>query len=118
MAIVNYPTAGLDTYAKLRSVENKLADLENKLSGNTTLAKREFETMPGLYGRVETIIYYTIQTTCAPTSTFKQSYEFAYEEAKAVIADLKKANAEVGELEKLMDKNNIPYTPGRLPELK
>ncbi|MES2837061.1 MAG: glycosyl hydrolase [Bacteroidota bacterium] len=118
VAIVNYPTAGLDTYAKLRSVENKLADLENKLSGNTTLAKREFETMPGLYGRVETIIYYTIQTTCAPTSTFKQSYEFAYEEAKAVIADLKKANAEVGELEKLMDKNNIPYTPGRLPELK
>ena len=66
-----------------------------------------------------TMLYTSMRTTTNLTKNQKVAYETLYEEIQPIIDQLKKINdVDIKALETEMDKINVPWTPGRMPELK
>jgi hypothetical protein len=61
-------------------------DVEIKMNGDASMAKREFETAPSINGRIGQIEGSVWYTTSAPTKTATQSYEIASKQFGAVLA--------------------------------
>jgi len=97
------------------AIEKRLNDVETKLNGDASMAKREFETPPSINGRIGQIEYSVWYTTSAPTKTAMQSYDIAAKQFSAVLAELKSIDAEIKKVEATLEQNKVPYTPGRIP---
>ncbi len=59
-----------------------------------------------------------LTTTAGTTNTFITSYTDAAKEFEPVLQEVKAIDVEVRKLDLLLEKNNAPYTPGRLPDWK
>ena len=103
---------------QLLTIDKKLADINTKLNGDASLAKREFETPPAINGRVGSIEYTLWNVTTAPTQTFINSFEIASSQFTEVLKSLKEVDDEIIKIETILEQNNAPYTPGRLPVWK
>ncbi len=114
-AIIDAPATLPSAISDLHMVERNLNDINAKLNGDASLAKREFETLPSLSGRVGTIEGSLWTSSAAPTQTSIQSYEIASRELTPLLDKLKKADDDIKKLESLLEKSKAPYTPGRLP---
>ena len=68
-AVEEYPNASFDHMKTIDSLEHINYAIDLKLSGDQTLSKFEFETVPSIGGRVETIVYQTWNSTADPTHT-------------------------------------------------
>jgi hypothetical protein len=99
-------------------VESQLEEIGIKLYGDRSLAKRDYETYPGISGRVSSAVWGMWRATSAPTQTNIDALKIAKEEYEPVKGSLKLAIATVEELEAEMDKYKAPYTPGRKLEKK
>ena len=61
----------------------------------------------------------SMRTTTNLTKNQKVAYETLYEEIQPIIEQLKKiSDVDIKALETEMDKINVPWMPGRMPELK
>ena len=49
---------------------------------------------------------------------YKESYEIASRQFSSCLTNLRSINNSIEELEKELEMNNAPYTPGRWPEYK
>jgi hypothetical protein len=49
---------------------------------------------------------------------YQESYEVAYKQFKTMLADMKKLDEKIKGLEKELELNGAPYTPGRWPEVE
>ncbi|HRG58248.1 MAG TPA: glycosyl hydrolase [Bacteroidia bacterium] len=103
---------------QLLTIDKKLTDINTKLNGDASLAKREFETPPAINGRVGSIEYTLWNVTTAPTQTFINSFEIASSQFTEVLKSLKEVDDEIIKIETILEQNNAPYTPGRLPVWK
>lgn len=103
---------------KVSKINLLLNNLELYFNGDRSLASREFETIPGINGQLENIVWNLWNTTSAPTST----YIAKLNELKSKFSPMYQKVVETDELmkslEKEMDNLKVPYTPGRLPEWK
>ena len=117
-AFVEAPAAMPDGVAQLRNIEKRLTDLNIKLNGDASIARREFETLPSISSRIGSIEASLWLTSAAPTQTFIQSYETASRQFAPVLDELKKIDGDVNKLEDLLEQKKAPYTPGRLPVWK
>ena len=117
-AIFVTPKLPLNISAKVAELEKRLTDVNTKMNGDATLAKREFETSPGINGRIGSITGALWATTAAPTGSFISSYNVAAKEFTLVYNETKAIGELLKSIEILLDQYNAPYTPGRLPEWK
>ncbi|PGH37590.1 MAG: glycosyl hydrolase, partial [Candidatus Nephrothrix sp. EaCA] len=110
------PKQTTELSAKLEELNKRLNDVNRKLNGNASLSNREFETPPSIVARIRYITGSLWNTTAAQTQTQKDSYRIAAKEFKPVYAELRAIAEEINKAEGTLEKNNAPYTPGRIPE--
>ncbi|NJD23463.1 MAG: glycosyl hydrolase [Melioribacter sp.] len=72
-----------------------------------------------LNSRLSTMLFTSYSTTTNLTKNQKVAYETLYAEIQPIIEKLKKIiDVDLKSIESEMDKLNVPWTPGRMPELK
>ena len=65
------------------------------------------------------MLFTSMRTTTNLTKNQKVAYEVLYEELQPVIEKIKKiSEVDLKAIESEMDKLNVPWTPGRMLELK
>ena len=117
-AIIETPKLPVDISKTIAALEKRLTDVNTKLNGDATVARREFETLPSINRRRGGIAGALWSTTAAPTTTFISSYQVAARQFTPVYNELKSIGDEMRNLENILESNKAPYTPGRLPEWK
>jgi photosystem II stability/assembly factor-like uncharacterized protein len=117
-AIIETPNLPLSISKTIADLEKRLTNVNTKLNGDATLARREFETSPSINGRIGSIAGGLWGTTAAPTSTFINSYQTAARQFTPVYNELRSIGEAFKNLENILEQNKAPYTPGRLPEWK
>lgn len=108
------PPAGL--YKQVNTIKTRLTAIGVQLNGDPTLARREFETPASLNDRVGLIQGGMWNVTSEPPATYLREYEYVVNQLAAVIEALRGVDAEIEVIEKVLNKNNAPHTPGRWPE--
>ena len=72
-----------------------------------------------LSARLQTMLYTSMRTTTNLTKNQTVAYQTLYEEIQPIIEKIKKiSEVDLKAIESEMDKINVPWTPGRMPELK
>ncbi len=117
-ALNETPAASTTLIQRVEMAQGRINSISIKLFGDGSLSKREFETVPSISDRVSTIESGMWNTTCAPTGTFKKSFDVAAKQLHEAIDELKSIAAEIKEIDHQLDLLKAPWTPGRVPEGK
>lgn len=96
----------------------QLNEIGIQLTGDPTKSRREFETTPSISGRVGDVEGGVWNNTSAITTTYRNDYAIASKGLTTVLNAMRKLDAEIEALEKQLELNKAPYTPGRWPEWK
>jgi hypothetical protein len=104
---------GLDFTQKINDLMNDWITLNTQMNGDGVMASHEFETEPGIYGRVENCWYGMVSTTNGPTQTHAEQYKIAAEKFMLWTKDAKNLDAKYAALCTWLDDAKVPYTPGR-----
>ncbi len=115
-ASIETPAMPVDIAKTIGDLEKRLTDVNTKLNGDATLARREFETLPSINGRIRAITGALWSTTAAPTTTFMNAYTIAAKQFTPVYNELKAIGEAIKNIENTLERNKAPYTPGRLPD--
>lgn len=109
-----WPGADMGLREEARSLELRLMDLQEALTGDPTKPRRSEPAMPGIVDRIQTIVFGHWSTTSAPTTTHERSYEIAAEEFGDIYDDLRQLiETDMPALEQRLEETGAPYTPGR-----
>jgi len=105
---------------KTKLIASQLTDIDFNMNGSPV--KASFEEVPpeqvSINYRLGAILEACWSTLTEPTQTMKMNYEIIGQELPIVLEQLKKIDKTLGEIELKMDEMKIPYTSGRLPEMK
>lgn len=122
---INYLKAGAIQTSNGLSLMNDIIQFENlskvldlALHGNSSLAKREFETVPGFIGEMETMVYYTWSQTHGSTATLENKFKELKTLFAAHYQKIKEIKSLVEQIEQKAEAKKMPATYGRLPEWK
>ena len=88
------------------------------MNGDHSAAKRQFETLPSINDRVGGMESAVWNSTAPIPKMYFESYDLAAKQFTALLADMKKVQASIEDLEKELEMKNAPYTPGRWPDWK
>lgn len=120
-AINNSSKASYDLFKRAEVTSKEIADILYKFNGPTPKASRE-EIPPvpvPLNNRIGDMISITARSTSNITKNQYVAYETLYEEIQPIITQLKKiSDVDLKSIEAELEKINVPWTPGRIPELK
>ena len=108
----------LDTYEKVLAIEQQLELINRKINGDALRGKYESVGPTSLRSRIDDIAGGLWSTTSAPTATWQQSYDVVSGIFHGILNDLKTVSEQAKQLENIMELNNAPFTPGRLPVWK
>ena len=103
---------------KANDIAKKMLAVNIQLSGDKTKSKREMETGPSINDRVSVIQSSIVNSTSIIPSIYIDSYMVAAKQFTITLADLKLIDLMIDELEKELEVNHAPYTPGRWPVWK
>lgn len=115
-AILDMPAAPEGLLAKASELKQQLNELSRKMNGDRTLARHQFETPPSIGERIGRCEYGLWDVTSAPTQVYLDAYRIAAKQFGPALQELKLIANEITALEKQIEMNNAPYTPGRWPE--
>jgi len=118
LAVQDMPAPAKPILEKSFTVTRQLNDLKIKMNGDVSKARRNFETLPSINERVSGIEGSVWSSTAPIPTTFKDSYTVAAKQFTLALDDLKKIQTAIEQLEKELEINNAPYTPGRWPDWK
>ncbi|MBU6325040.1 MAG: hypothetical protein KJS92_06080, partial [Bacteroidetes bacterium] len=104
--------------ATLQQMQQRLILLDEELNGDASLSRREFETLPGISGRVSSVVYGLFYITGAPTQTWKDNFAYAGTLFSRWLEKLETLNKELLDMENRLEQDGAPYTPGRFPRWK
>lgn len=102
--------------ADLLKIETSLKPVNIEFYGDGSMAKREFETLPGIGGIIDNIIGGLYTYSGGPTGTYEKAYETAQARFRIAYNGVRTAKNEMEILEKKLDEAGIVNTPGRFPE--
>jgi len=115
-AVDETPQADAALAAEVRALQTRLKDLDEALNGDPTKSRRNEATLPGIVGRVQTIVGGSWVATAAPTGTQRQQYAVADRLFTPVLAQLRQlVETDIPAVEAKADAAGVPWTPGRLP---
>ena len=103
---------------KAYTLTMKLNEIGIQLNGDAARARREFETPPSITARIGDVESGVWNSTSAITTTYRNDYAIASKGLVNVLAAMRKLDEEITVLEKQLELNKAPYTPGRWPEWK
>ncbi len=115
-AILDTPNASPDQLAELAAIEGELNDLLVALRGDRSRAKRNEPTDPSIVDRVDRVVEGQLSTTQSPTTTNRDGYRWASEAFAKQLAALRALAERLTALEKALESEGAPWTPGRIPE--
>ena len=117
-ALDDTPEADPKWQDEARAMIVRVQDIEEKLTGDATLRKRNEPTPPSLSERVQNIVSGHWTTTAAPTGTMRQGYDVVSAEFEQLLQQLKAIDADFKALQNKADMAGAPWTPGRIPDWK
>jgi hypothetical protein len=98
--------------------DERITAIQRRMRGNETLRGLESGTPASISSRVNSAAAAARGLTGAPTGTQQLNYRIASEELSEEIAKLKALDAELKKFEQQLDAAGVPYTPGRLPDIR
>jgi hypothetical protein len=116
LAILDMPAPAKALLEKSYAARKELSDLKLKLFGDNTKGRREFETLPSINDRVSGAESALSGSTSKIPRTYTDSYAIASKQFTEVLDKMRKVNSSIELLEKDLELNHAPYTPGRWPE--
>ncbi|HKV11061.1 MAG TPA: glycosyl hydrolase [Thermoanaerobaculia bacterium] len=115
-ALLDTPAADPKLNEQARTLELRLKDIQEKLSGDPVLARANEPTPPSIVGQVQGIVFGQWGSTSDVTGGAQDDYNGAAEAFAPVLADLRKLMGEdLKALEDQVEAAGGPWTPGRLP---
>ncbi len=121
-ALNNTAAAPFELLAKANQISNDLDKILITIRGMEGRGASAEENPPALVtlnSRLSTMLFTSYSTTTNLTKNQKVAYETLYAEIQPIIEKLKKIiDVDLKTIESEMDKLNVPWTPGRMPELK
>lgn len=117
-AIMASPKSALTMLEQIRTISLTLSDIDLKLNGDGSLAKREFESLPGLLSRIDQVESSLWTSTSDATSTNKQSVTVVENQLSPILAAIDKVSLDIEKIERQLEADGAPYTPGRMPVWK
>jgi hypothetical protein len=113
-AIEVSPQVDTDLLNEARRLELRLMDLQEALNGDRTLPRRSEAAMPGIQGRIRTVIFGSMSSTHAPTATQRQGYDIAAALFTDIYDDLKQlVEVDLPAFQGQLEAAGVPWTPGR-----
>lgn len=118
IAILQTPSIDQSLTKKVLDLRKELSNINTIINGDTILQKREFETPTSIQSRIGTITESLLSTTSMPTNTSFNSYKIASQQFQNILGQIKQIQTKIGGIEKVLEENRAPYTPGRMPDWK
>jgi photosystem II stability/assembly factor-like uncharacterized protein len=118
LAILDMPAPGKALSERNHNLRREVLALQLRLSGDATRSSREFETEPSINDRVSTLQGALWSSTSQVPGMYKESFEIASKQFSTLLVAMKKLHNDLLEVEKELNTNGAPYTPGRWPEWK
>ena len=112
-AIKAYPNMDLNKLVDLKKLNEDLDHVSIALYGDPSLSNRDIEQNEAIAGRVGIIIWNMWRSRSNITGTNRMLYETAGNEFTIVIEKMNIIKGKIVELEKYLETNKVPYTPGR-----
>lgn len=117
-ALLQSPTTTQNDWTEYHNLQAALHTLDLKFNGDNSLARREFETLPGFMGSLEGMVYGLWNTSIEPSGTYRTKLDELRKRFDGLYQEVKTAKLKLETLEKRLDAIRAPYTPGRFPEWK
>ncbi|MGQ9819763.1 MAG: WD40/YVTN/BNR-like repeat-containing protein [Candidatus Kapaibacteriales bacterium] len=112
------PKTNISYLEKVRNIQLSLDSMDLKLNGNKTIQKYNENQPQSIIDRLNYIILGIWAVSQEPTEMQYKSFKLAYNGLKVILEQMQKIiNQEIPSLEIELDKNDAPWTPGRLPKL-
>jgi hypothetical protein len=114
-AVRETPGAGDSLAARAHALVERVRDVQEALTGDPTMARRNEPTPPSLMGRMNTMAGWT-RTMGPPTATQQRQYDILASEFSSVLNTLRTlAERDVPAVERDAEAAGVPWTPGRVP---
>jgi photosystem II stability/assembly factor-like uncharacterized protein len=110
------PANSMSLMGDVKTIEKNIETIDFEMHGDRSLAKREFETLPGITGSLENILYYSWSQSLGATGTHKEKLEDIKEKFKPVYDKINDTSKKLEDLENKAENMKLPATPGRLPK--
>jgi photosystem II stability/assembly factor-like uncharacterized protein len=101
--------------AEVSSIRRGLKKVNEDLVGDNILTRYEGQARLSLRGRSDLIIGSLWNTTSGPTGTYERAYQEAHATFGAVLSELRDLHQRTQALEDQLERQQAPYTPGRMP---
>jgi photosystem II stability/assembly factor-like uncharacterized protein len=98
----------------LNTIEKQIQAVNLDLQGNESLENRQFEVLPGILNRLNTLVYGMYGHSSEPTLTQKQNLAYTKKMFASTYAKIKAIDIALSEAQKTL--GNTPYIKGSLPE--
>ncbi len=103
--------------SELNELETRIQKVNIALNGDNSLARREFETLSGLIGSLETIVYGTYGQSMGSTGTYEEKYQTIKKQFKPLYNEILGIKQGIEQMEAKAENLKLPATYGRLPKL-
>jgi photosystem II stability/assembly factor-like uncharacterized protein len=117
-AYLQTPRLPLSVNTDAIALEDRLKKVGIEMNGDQTKSSREFETEPGINGRVFSIIGSLWDISGGPTGTMLKTFKETDKDLDKVVNEVNIINEEITKIEAILEKAGAPYTPGRMPSIK
>ncbi|HYF32078.1 MAG TPA: hypothetical protein VD993_13235 [Chitinophagaceae bacterium] len=118
LAAQDMPAPAKPVLEKAYTLSQQWIAINMQLNGDQSRARREFETPPSVNDRIGTIENGIWNSTSRVPATYKNDYAIASKALSSVLQAMRKLDADITALEKELELNKAPYTPGRWPDWK
>ncbi len=98
---------------EVRTLQRRLTELRIPLTGDGSVARRQFETPPSIMDRIGFVIGASYAATQAPGGQQRRELRDAVEAFKALAPRIEALMTDLRELEARLEAAGAPYTPGR-----
>jgi photosystem II stability/assembly factor-like uncharacterized protein len=96
-----------------RSLERRIAEIRTALSGDGSVARRQFETPPSIQDRIGFVIYASYSATQAPGEAQRILVRDARSQYAALVPRIDALWSDLEALERRLEEAGAPYTPNR-----
>jgi photosystem II stability/assembly factor-like uncharacterized protein len=112
-ALLNTPGAGPETFAEVRSMKERLYDIQEQLTGDETVSSRAEFTPPSITDRVQRAVG-GFWASSPPTATHRRNYEIAGQQFEPALGELRSLiEGDMRALSERLEAMGAPWTPGR-----
>ncbi|MEQ8925427.1 MAG: glycosyl hydrolase [Fulvivirga sp.] len=112
-AIAQTPSLNPEFFKTLKTLNNKHAELRDKLYGDAIRQGKDEPTTPSIGTNVWNVVYGHWSTTKLPTETQKKSIESGTQALAAFVKEFETYANELAAFEVSLEDAGAPYTPGR-----